>query len=378
MTAFLSVLLKDIKVRFSSPLELVFFLVLPIVFTTVLAGTGRQPDPSAAAPLILVQDKAHDDASRMLAAALRRVPDLRIRQVTDPTELLRLSDADVLLTLDPAVPASTGLPFGVVVRLSPWRASAGQSAQLLRAYLTKARRGDLAASRGATAGSASAAASAPTSSAATPTFSSGDSVDPNAATGSAGQIVTWVLVPLLGLGSTFVAERRRGTLRRILSTPTRRLSQVAGTAGAEVLAAVVQVAVLVSFGAIAFHLPWLSHPLALAGLTVSFCAAGAALGALFGMLCRTERQAGSLSLALALVLAIFGGCWYPASLFPASLQSVTRLDPAGWAMDGFLAVLAPGALSANVAKDAVSLVLFAALVLLITAVLSRVRRPRLA
>ena len=81
----------------------------------------------------------------------------------------------------------------------------------------------------------------------------------------------------------------------------------------------------------------------LLGLSVAFCLAGASLGALLGAVCRTSRQAGSLGLALAMVLAVFGGCWYPSAFFPASLRSVTRMDPAGWAMDGFLAVLSPSA-----------------------------------
>jgi len=137
-------------------------------------------------------------------------------------------------------------------------------------------------------------------------------------------------------------------------------------------------AILIVFGATAFGLPWLSHPLELAILSLAFCLAGAALGGLFGLLCRTERQAGSLALAVSMVLAILGGCWYPASIFPSAMKAVSRIDPAGWAMDGFLSVLSPTSGSGRAMGNAASLAFFALSVLLLTAIISRARRATLA
>jgi ABC-2 type transport system permease protein len=321
MGTFFTIVAKDLRVRFSRPPELVFFLLLPIVFTVVLAGIGGGGAARSAPRVVLVQDHVRTPASRGMVALLGRDPALRVREVSDPSDLLRDGSVDLLLLLEPAVPAGSK-PFAARLRLSPWRGSAGETARRVGEWLS-----------GSTPPAPSASAPAVTSA---PSNASG------AATGNAGQIVTWVLVPLLGLGSGFIADRRRGTLRRILASPARRWAVMAGTAGAEMIAAFVQVALLVLFGTFAFHLPWLSHGLELAVLAAAFCLAGAALGSLLGSFCKTERQAGSLGLAAALVLAVLGGCWYPATNFPAAMKMVSRLDPAGWAMDGFIAVLAPG------------------------------------
>jgi ABC-2 type transport system permease protein len=326
MKAMFTIMIKDLRVRFASPATLVFFLVLPLVFTAILAGTGTSGSARQAAPLVLVRDRAQTPDSRAIAALLERMPDTRVRGVTDPAEILRSSEPDLLVSIEPP-----GESPHVRLRLSPWK-NAGETARRVGTWLASGGTADVALTREP--------ARAPASDTGSPTATiSGPS---GAATGNAGQIITWVLVPLLGMGATFIAERRSGTLRRALVAPIPRGAITAGTVAAEVMAALVQIALLAVFGAVAFGLPWLAHPLELAALSVAFCCAGASLGALLGSFCRTQRQAGSLGLSVALVLAVFGGCWYPASLFPAGLRAVTRLDPAGWAMDGFLAVLGPG------------------------------------
>jgi ABC-2 type transport system permease protein len=355
MCAFISVLIKDLRIRFSSPLELVFFLVLPLVFTVVLSGTGgaggAAGGDAAAARVVLVQDAVQSAVSRGVIARLGADPGLSVRETRDPVELLNDAGADLLLTFTPSAASSLREPFDVKVRLSPWRGSAESTARRVAALLNGG-----------------------TPSPAAPDVSPGASDSSDAATGSAGQVVTWVLVPLLGLGANFIAERKRGTMRRVLASPARRSAVTAGIAGAEMLAALVQVALLVLFGAFAFHLPWLAHPLELAALSAAFCAAGAALGAFLGTFCSTQRQAGSLGLAVAMVLAVLGGCWYPASLFPAALREAAHWNPAGWAMEGFLSVLSPGSAAAAALRDAGLLSLFAAAAFLLTAVVSRARR----
>jgi ABC-2 type transport system permease protein len=167
-------------------------------------------------------------------------------------------------------------------------------------------------------------------------------------------------------------------MRRIYTTPAPRVVVAAASVAAEMLGAVVQIGLLIFFGALAFGLPWFSHPLELIVLVVAFCLAGASLGVLLGAVCRTSRQAGSLGLAISMVLAVFGGCWYPASFFPAALRNVKGLDPAGWAMDGFLAALSPSAGAGPAVKSAVLLLGFALVVLLLAAAASRGRRASIA
>jgi len=384
MRAFIAIVIKDFRVRFSSPTELVFFILLPLVFTVVLSGasiagsargkTGEQ------APLVLVQDGAGSAESRAFTTMMKTMPDVRIRQVSDPAVLISTAEPDMLLSLSPSAAAGTGQPFTVTFKLSPWRGSAAGTARRVGDWLLAARSERTSvpapAVTPAAAGPASAPA-APSAERAAVTSAAADGPS-SAATSNAGQIITWALVPLLGLGAGFIGERRRGTTRRIYTTPAPRLVVVAASVAAEMLGALVQIGLLIFFGAAAFGLPWFSHPLELIGLIVAFCLAGASLGVLLGAICRTSRQASSLGLALSMVLAVFGGCWYPSAFFPAALRRVKGLDPAGWAMDGFLAALSPTAGAGPAVQSAVLLLGFSLVVLLLAGAASRGRRAAIA
>ncbi len=59
---------KDVRLRFTSPTEWLFFLILPIVFTLVLAGgTGGETDSRIR---LVVADEAGSPLSGQLIAAL--------------------------------------------------------------------------------------------------------------------------------------------------------------------------------------------------------------------------------------------------------------------------------------------------------------------
>ena len=67
--------------------------------------------------------------------------------------------------------------------------------------------------------------------------------DPRANT-SAGQLITWVFVPLFGISALFAYERQQGTLRRILTTPTGKATYLLGTISGQVVIALVQMFLL--------------------------------------------------------------------------------------------------------------------------------------
>ena len=50
-----------------------------------------------------------------------------------------------------------------------------------------------------------------------------------AAQSSVGQLITWVFIPLLGTSGFLALERTRGTLRRLLTTPTQKATYLLGT-----------------------------------------------------------------------------------------------------------------------------------------------------
>ena len=69
MRKIIAIIFKDTLVRFTSPVEWLFFLILPIVFTLVLAGgTGGSTDSRVR---LVVVDQANSPLSADLVAALQ-------------------------------------------------------------------------------------------------------------------------------------------------------------------------------------------------------------------------------------------------------------------------------------------------------------------
>ena len=74
-----------------------------------------------------------------------------------------------------------------------------------------------------------------------------DSQIDGAAHASSGQLITWVFIPLLGTSGVSAYERTVGTLRRLLTTPTKKATFLLGTITGQLGQAVVQMALLLLF-----------------------------------------------------------------------------------------------------------------------------------
>src|SRR5215813_14841860 len=86
--------------------------------------------------------------------------------------------------------------------------------------------------------------------------------DPHA-NSSAGQLITWVFIPLFGISALFAYERRQGTLSRLLTTPSTKATFLLGTISGQVAMALIQMVLLVGFGILVMKLNWGRDPLAL-------------------------------------------------------------------------------------------------------------------
>ena len=71
-----AIILKDTLVRFASPSEWLFFILLPILFTVILgSSTGSMSDTRIVLPVV---DKAQTDLSAQLVAALDKSSSVRV------------------------------------------------------------------------------------------------------------------------------------------------------------------------------------------------------------------------------------------------------------------------------------------------------------
>ncbi len=159
--------------------------------------------------------------------------------------------------------------------------------------------------------------------------------DPRA-NASAGQLVTWVFIPLFGISALFAYERQQGTLRRILTTPTSKATYLLGTIAGQVVMALIQMSLLILFSIFAMKLNWGRDLAALFIILTTAALAAGAIGTAMGTFIKTEGQASGLSIMLGMVMALLGGCWYPLELFPPVMQTIVKILPTTWAMQGLL------------------------------------------
>ena len=159
---------------------------------------------------------------------------------------------------------------------------------------------------------------------------------------SLGFTVFFVLnIAFSGAGG-LLEEREHGTLRRLLATPASRVEIVGGKVLGMAAIAAVEAAVLVGFGAIFFHVPWGSAPLAVAAVLGSLVLASTGLAITCSVLVRTRSQLSAIAPVLTTAMAMLGGCYWPLEITPPFMQQVALATPTGWAMVGLKNTVARG------------------------------------
>jgi ABC-2 type transport system permease protein len=371
--------------RFTGWAEWLFFLVLPIVFTLILAGgTGGSTDSRVR---LVVVDQASTPLSADFIGALEKSESVRPDVILLNSAESQFNQRQVsALLIIPAEFDLAHLEQGVLqveLHQQPNNMNAliaqravqsvitriSSTVDIARISLAEAEKIEPFASqveRQAYFDTSLQQAQSLTSQSpsrlevVTGTFQPTDTIDYDPrANSSAGQLITWVFIPLLSISALFAYERQSGTLKRILVTPTSRATYLFGTIAGEVATALLQMLLLVGFGILVMKLNWGHAPLALAVILVASALAAAALGTTLGTLVKTEGQASGLSIMLSMVMALLGGCWYPIELFPQFVRNVVKIFPTTWAMQGMLDIVLRGRSISAVLPSAGVLLIFA-------------------
>jgi ABC-2 type transport system permease protein len=384
MKKIFAIIWKDTIIRFSSIYEWLFFLILPIFFTFVLAGgTGGSSDQRIQ---LLVVDQAKSPLSASLIASLEGSETVR-------PELTTLSKAEELFS-QRRVSSVLIIPENFTlenIMAAPVTLEVREQLNNLSAMVAQR---EVEAIVGRTGSSLQVASSSVALAESIRPFSSAEArqayyqvaltdterlmseapnrlavikgdtpdqveYDPRT-NSSAGQLITWVFIPLIGLSGALCYEREKGTLRRLLTTPTTKATFMLGTITGQVLIALCQMSLLVAFGILVMHVNWGRDVSALALVMLTSAIAAAALGTMLGAFVKNENQAGGLSVMIGMLMALLGGCWYPLDLFPAAVQTVVKILPTTWAMQAMLDVGLRGANIAGILPEAGVLLGFAA------------------
>jgi ABC-2 type transport system permease protein len=376
---------KDIIIRFASPSEWLFFLVLPIVFTFLLAGGTPSGDEdtrirllvvdeaqtsisrqifdelensSAVRPEVMTRDEAQDQFDERRATTVLIIPagidieslqggSAEVELLQQPNNLnatiaeravltaIRRVSSVVFAAQNAVEQREARQPFASDVEKVAYFESSLKLAQNIQNDVPER----MKAVEGATP----------------------DQVeyDPRA-NSSAGQLITWVFIPLFGISALFAYERQQGTLRRLLTTPSTKATFLSGTISGQVAMALVQMFLLVGFGVLVMKLSWGNDPLALFVILLTSALAAAAFGTTMGTFVKTEGQASGLSVMFGMLFALLGGCWYPLELFPPAIQTVVKILPTTWAMEGMLDLVLRGGGLSDILPEATVLLGFAA------------------
>ncbi len=385
MKKILSIIRKDALLRFSGFSELIFFIILPVVFTFLLAGgtPSGEEDPRIR---LLVVDEANTAISQQIIEELERSTAVR-PEVTERAEAEKEFDerrASTVFIIPAGVDAESLQAGTAEVELLKQPNNINATV-VERAVLTAIRRVSSAISAAQNAVAQREAKQPFASDAERQAYfdsslemaqkiqeetpervksvegATPDQVeyDPRA-NSSAGQLITWVFIPLFGISAMFAYERQQGTLRRVLTTPTRKATYLFGTISGQVLMALVQMTLLILFGIFVMKLAWGNEPLALFVILTCAALAAAAFGTTMGTFVKTESQASGLSIMFGMVFALMGGCWYPLELFPPVVQSAVKILPTTWAMQGLLDIVLRGRGLVDILPEAEVLLGFAA------------------
>ena len=177
---------------------------------------------------------------------------------------------------------------------------------------------------------------------------------------SAGQLVTWVQITLLAAAEVLVDERLRGTLKRMLATSASRATILGSKLLARLALGILQMALLLVGGALIFNVGWGKQPLATAAVSLAFALATVGLGLLVATFVRSRGQANSVVVGLAMTMAALGGAWYPLEITPPLYRQIVKILPSTWAMQAYTDLLARGATLAELLPEIGVLLLFAA------------------
>lgn len=391
MKKIFAIIYKDILVRFTSPSEWLFFLILPIVFTLIIGASSGPPEDQRI-PLYVV-DKAENSLSADLILALEKSSVVRpdVKNFEDANADFEKRKVSAMLVI-PSNFAEENLSTGNLIlelKQLPNDTDAQAAAQAIEAVL-----GRVGSTINIANESVLRAESQPGFDFKSPEIrqeyfdrskekaeklldnspnrlnrtigNTADAIDYDAnSSASVGQMITWVFIPLIGLSATFAYERQKGTLKRLFTTPVTRTVYLIATITGQVLTALLQMFLLIIFGILIMKAGWANEPLATLVMLLASALAAAAMGTMLGAFVKTEAQANGLSIMFGMVMALMGGCWYPLELFPPTIQQAMKVFPTTWAMQGLLDVVQRGRGLAAVLPEAAVLLGFAILFFII-------------
>jgi len=143
---------------------------------------------------------------------------------------------------------------------------------------------------------------------------------------------------------SLLAERRNGTLARMLAAPIAPATILLGKVLVSMVVASISMTVIVLATTFLMGADW-GDPLAVAALVLAVALAASGIATLIVGFARTEEQAGSFIAVVALTLAVFGGSFFPMSQAPEGMAALSLVTPHAWFIRGINDLAAGGGIA---------------------------------
>jgi ABC-2 type transport system permease protein len=186
-----------------------------------------------------------------------------------------------------------------------------------------------------------------------------------------GMALLFLMFTVSNGGRTLLTERAQGTLPRLLISPTSTSQVFGGKVFGIFLTGVAQMLILILSSTLLFQLNW-GDPNIVLILVLAAVFGAVGWGMLIAALAKTPGQISAIGYAVMLTFGILGGSFISLDNMPGWFQSISKITPNYWGLEGFTTLAMGGGL-ADILGPVVALLVMGA-VLFIIAVLIFNRR----
>ena len=144
-------------------------------------------------------------------------------------------------------------------------------------------------------------------------------------------------------GRSILAERSQGTLPRLLVSPTSTAQVLGGKVLGIFFTGIAQVGILILASSIFFGVRW-GDTAGLVALILATVFGATGWGLLITAIARTPAQVANTGTALMLIFGILGGSFINLEQMPPFVQSISKITPNAWGLDGFTTLALGGTL----------------------------------
>jgi ABC-2 type transport system permease protein len=145
-------------------------------------------------------------------------------------------------------------------------------------------------------------------------------------------------------GRTILLELAQGTLPRLLVSPTSSVQVLGGKVLGIFFIGVAQMSILILASAVFFQVRW-GDPAGVIALILAVVFGATGWGMLITAVARTPAQVGSLGTMIMLSFGLLGGSFIDVSKMHPLIQTLSKITPNAWGLDGFTTLALGGMLT---------------------------------